>query len=326
MAITTFIFTGMLSAVFGESPLHIATGFGLTIVILAASTGHFSGGHMNPAVTIGLFAAGKIPAVRLLYVPVHLVGGIAAAALLKTLFIGQDTPPMVEPVNAISRFIKPGEGVWLELFFTALLVTVVLATTNEDAGFGSTAPLYIGFTVLIAHLVLVPFTGCGINPARSFGPALIFNEWDDHWVYWVGPLGGAVIVGLLERVSRRFLWPVDPAHPAVQAAAGSVGQPAELGLQGPVGGASYPYQYTSASLAPSQQYPGGMLPVGSGSIHQLPSGGSPMLGSSSPLVGTSLLVPAPASPTPSSSPILGGSPVGWYGYPTTDAPMVPVVL
>ena len=85
----------------------------------------------------------------------------------------------------------------MEVVVTFVLVFVIFATAVDPGGMGNLAPLAIGLAVLVDHLVAVPITGASMNPARSFGPALVAGEWANHWIYWVGPLLGAAMAGLV---------------------------------------------------------------------------------------------------------------------------------
>ena len=90
-----------------------------------------------------------------------------------------------------------GAGVLVEIVLTFVLVFAVFATAMDPRGMSNLAPIAIGLAILIDHFVGVPLTGASMNPARSFGPSLVANFWDDHWVYWVGPLAGGGLAGLL---------------------------------------------------------------------------------------------------------------------------------
>jgi MIP family channel proteins len=180
----------------------IALGFGLAIAFLAAGIGPISGGHINPAVTFAMVITGNVGVVRgLMFILAQLAGGIVGIALLRGLLA--DELILAIPGaggNAINDNVVPGslEAVGIEAVGTFILVWTVFAVTLARRGnSGTLAPLYIGLAVLIAHIVLVPLTGCGINPARSFGPAVINGRWDDQWVYWVGPLIGAALASLI---------------------------------------------------------------------------------------------------------------------------------
>lgn len=169
----------------------IALAHGIAIFITVAATAGISGGHVNPAVTFGLAIVGKITILRgLLYWIGQLVGAAAASYLLKFVL-----PHAVLPIHTLSA----AEGVWggliLEAVLTFSLVFVIFATAVDAKS--PIAPLAIGFTVLIAHFVGVPYTGASLNPARSFGPAFAAWDFTDHYVYWIGPLVGGGIAAIL---------------------------------------------------------------------------------------------------------------------------------
>ncbi|BBM97251.1 aquaporin TIP [Marchantia polymorpha subsp. ruderalis] len=174
----------------------IAIAHGLAIVITVAATANISGGHVNPAVTFGLMVGGQITILRgLVYWVGQLLGAALASALLKFVIVS------VEPVppHALGAGVSVMSGLVLEIVLTFSLVFVIYATAVDPkkGSIGIVAPLAIGFTVLANHFIGVPFTGASMNPARSFGPALINWTWTNHWVYWVGPLIGAAIAGLV---------------------------------------------------------------------------------------------------------------------------------
>ena len=181
----------------------IALAHGLTITLLVAATAKVSGGHINPAVTLGALVTGKINLGKaVMYVVAQLVGAVVGAVLLK----------MVIPAAAQGKLgahglglnITAGGGLLAEIVLTFALVFVVFATAMDPKGLGHLAPAAIGLTVLVDHLVGVPITGASMNPARSFGPALVAGAWDNHWIYWVGPLvGGALAAVVYEFVFLR---------------------------------------------------------------------------------------------------------------------------
>ncbi|KAL2649945.1 hypothetical protein R1flu_018073 [Riccia fluitans] len=174
----------------------IALAHGLAIAITVAATANISGGHVNPAVTFGLIVGGQITVLRgLVYWIGQLLGAVLAAAVLKYVIVsGEPVPP-----HALSAGVSALSGVVLEIVLTFSLVFVIYATAVDPkkGSIGIIAPLAIGFTVLANHFIGVPYTGASMNPARSFGPALINWSWENHWVYWVGPLVGAAIAGLV---------------------------------------------------------------------------------------------------------------------------------
>jgi MIP family channel proteins len=193
--------------------LSIATVFGLAIGALVYATASFSGGHLNPAVTMGFLIARKITLQRAFcYWIAQMVGAI----------FGSLFPWLIDRVawhaagggaNGIGIASLHKSGVWgMEALLTSVLVFVVFAATDSRRSavgphLPVLAPFAIGFTVFICHLIAVPIDGCSINPARSFGPAVIGGLWKDQWIFWVGPmcggLLGAVLYELFFRLTRK---------------------------------------------------------------------------------------------------------------------------
>jgi len=176
--------------------VEIGIGIGLSIASLAQAFGHVSGGHLNPAVSLGMVLAGRIPIVRgIVYIIAQLLGGIAGAAVTKGCV--PDAYQGNLGATLLGKGVAPEQGFALEFLFTFMLVFFVLSITDEkkqQEPYGTT--LGIGIIIWVAHVCLIPFTGCGINPTRSFGPAVVMNAsiiWNDHWVYWVGPLIGGIL-------------------------------------------------------------------------------------------------------------------------------------
>ncbi|KAH9301393.1 hypothetical protein KI387_012976, partial [Taxus chinensis] len=154
-----------------------------------------SGGHLNPAVTLGLAVGGHITILRsVLYWIAQCLGSALACYLLVFLTGGMGTP-----VHALASGMTCFQGVIMEIVLTFSLLFTVYATAvdpNSKKGFvGSTAPLCIGLVVGANILAGGPFSGASMNPARSFGPALASGEWKEHWVFWVGPLVGGALAG-----------------------------------------------------------------------------------------------------------------------------------
>lgn len=181
----------------------IALAHGLAIALLVAATAKVSGGHINPAVTFGALITGKISLAKAItYVVAQLVGAVVGAWFLAAII-----PTGAQGnlgAHGLGGGITPAGGLVAEIVLTFALVFVVFATAMDPKGLGHLAPLAIGFTVLVDHLVGVPVTGAGMNPARSFGPALVAGAWDSHWIYWVGPLiGGGLAAVVYEFVFLR---------------------------------------------------------------------------------------------------------------------------
>lgn len=174
----------------------IALAHGLAIALLVASTAKISGGHINPAVTFAALITRKIDIQRaIMYVIAQLVGAVVGAGLLALI-----VPTAAQGnlgAHGLGAGISAGGGLVAEIVLTFALVFVVFATAMDPKGLGHLAPLAIGFTIVVDHLVGVPITGAGMNPARSFGPAVVAGAWENHWIYWVGPLIGAAIAGLV---------------------------------------------------------------------------------------------------------------------------------
>uniref|UniRef100_A0A8D0C0H6 Aquaporin-5 n=1 Tax=Salvator merianae TaxID=96440 RepID=A0A8D0C0H6_SALMN len=204
LATMIFVFLGIGSALNWPSALpgtlQISLAFGLAIATLVQSVGHISGAHINPAVTVALVVAQKISLLRALaYIVAQLLGAVAGAGA-----IYQVTPPEIRgklAVNGLQNNTPVGQAVAVELILTFLLVLCVFASTDSRRtdDMGSPA-LSIGLSVTAGHLLGIYFTGCSMNPARSFGPAVIMENYQDHWVFWVGPLAGGIIASLLYNI------------------------------------------------------------------------------------------------------------------------------
>ncbi len=181
------------------SLVGIALAHGLTIAVMVSAFGHISGGHFNPAVTLGAFFARKIsPGDAVFYWISQLVGGVAGAVLLTLVF----DPATRQAVNlgtpGLGAGVTVAQGLVFEIVATFFLVIVVCATAMDERGaFKVVAGLPIGFVITFDILAGGPLTGASMNPARTFGPAVVGGFWTNHWIYWVGPLAGGAIAGLL---------------------------------------------------------------------------------------------------------------------------------
>ncbi len=181
----------------GLGLLGIALAFGLAYAIIVSAVGHISGGHLNPAVTIGFWVTKKISTLDALSSWIAQLLGATFAAYLVTVTIpetvwrsvGLGTPDLAPDFTRV-------HGMALEAIATFLLVFVVFATAADPKGaFNKIAGFAIGLTITMDILVAGPFTGGAINPARAFGPALVSHHWQNQGVYWVGPLIGGVLAG-----------------------------------------------------------------------------------------------------------------------------------
>lgn len=205
-----FVFVGagtvvVVTGVLGLSPakdasalVAIAIAHGLAIATLVSATARLSGGHINPAVTFAAVITGRTTlVVGVLYVIAQLVGAVIGALLLKVAVVSGVEGNLGAHALNLNALTGSGAGVLVEVILTFVLVFTVFATAMDPRGMGNLAPVAIGLAVLIDHFAGVPLTGASMNPARSFGPALVAGAWNDHWVYWIGPLLGGGIAGLL---------------------------------------------------------------------------------------------------------------------------------
>ena len=202
-AIGTFalIFIGIGAIKAEPGLLGVALAHGLTIAVMVSATGGISGGHLNPAVTFGALVGGKIDlkgAVR--YWISQLVGATLAGFVCYGLF---SKAVVIAGTPQLSGGTSPLAGIVIEAITTFFLVFVVYGTALDPRA-PRIGGLAIGLTITIGILFAGPLTGGAINPARVFGPALAVSFWDAHYVYWLGPMIGGALAGL---VYKAFLWP-----------------------------------------------------------------------------------------------------------------------
>lgn len=179
--------------------LGIAMVYGLTMAIMVSAFGHISGGHFNPAITIGFWVTKRLNTIdTIAYWAAQLAGAIAAAFLLKSIIpddtwraVALGTPMFAHDFTRLSGMILEG----LTTFF--LVLTVFAASVDERASFRPVAGFAIGLSLALGSLIASPFTGGALNPARAFGPALASSHWQNHGIYWVGPLAGGFLAGFL---------------------------------------------------------------------------------------------------------------------------------
>jgi aquaporin Z len=181
----------------------VALAFGLTVVTMAYAVGHISGGHFNPAVTLGLVAGGRFPARELLpYVVAQVLGAIAAAAVIYVIASGKAGFDVNAgfAANGYGDHSPGGYGLAAalvcELVMTFMFLIVILGATDERAPKGF-APLAIGLALTLIHLISIPVTNTSVNPARSTGQAIFVGDWalGQLWLFWVAPLVGAALAG-----------------------------------------------------------------------------------------------------------------------------------
>ena len=188
--------------------LGVSLAFGLTVVTMAYAVGHISGGHFNPAITIGLAAARKFEVRDAIpYILVQVVGAIAASATLWVIAI--NAPGVTSNSLKATGFAANGYGVHspggyaliaafvTEVVMTAIFLVVIMGVTDKRASKGFAA-LAIGLTLALIHLVSIPVTNTSVNPARSTGPALFVGGWavNQLWLFWLAPIIGGIIGAL----------------------------------------------------------------------------------------------------------------------------------
>ncbi len=202
--------SAVLAAAFpdvGIGLVGVSLAFGLTVLTMAYAIGHVSGCHLNPAVSIGLWAGGRFPLGRLLpYIVAQVLGAIAAGATLYFIASGK------AGFDASAGFAANGYGAhspggyslasaWVtEVVMTAMFLLVILGATSRRAPAGF-APIAIGLCLTLIHLVSIPVTNTSVNPARSTGVALFAGDWalGQLWLFWLAPILGAVIGALAYR-------------------------------------------------------------------------------------------------------------------------------
>ena len=195
-----FVGVGAITAdyISGASGLvGIALAHGLTIAVMVSATAAVSGGHLNPAVTIGALATGKIDGVNAVgYVVSQCLGGIVAAAMLKLCLPAAALESVKMGTPALGDGIGVGMGLLVEIILTFFLVFVIFGTAIDSRA-PKVGGLFIGLTVTLDILVGGPITGAAMNPARHLGPALLGGGLQHIWLYWVGPVVGGLIAALV---------------------------------------------------------------------------------------------------------------------------------
>jgi aquaporin TIP len=208
--IGTFALIFVGAGTFPQSATDAALANGLVIAVFVSAFGFISGGHFNPAVTLGFLVTRRIaPVLAVWYWIVQLSGAALAALMLKWMF-----PASLENANnlgvpSLQHGIASGPGVVIEAILTFFLVIVVFATAVDERGaFKQISGLAIGFTIALGVLMASPLTGGAINPARAFGPQLVGNHWSHWWIWYVGPLAGGVIAASIYEIL--YLRPSQP--------------------------------------------------------------------------------------------------------------------
>jgi aquaporin TIP len=180
----------------GAGNLEIALANGLVIGVMASAVGHISGGHFNPAVTLGFLVTGRLsPVLAGAYWVAQFTSAVAGALLLKWIFPTDVQGSLGAP--AVGPGIETEAALIIEAILTFFLVWVIFATAADPRGtFKSIAGLAIGLTITLDALMAGPLTGAAMNPARAFGPELAANDWTDFWIWYIGPFAGGVLGAL----------------------------------------------------------------------------------------------------------------------------------
>jgi aquaporin Z len=206
--------SAVLAAAFpnvGIGLVGVSLAFGLTVVTMAYAVGAISGGHFNPAVTLGLLAGGRVKAGDVApYIVAQVAGAVLAAWLLSIIASGNGTDAIAGGLasNGFGEHspggYSQGVAILTEVLLTFFFLIVILGATDERAPAGF-APLAIGLALTLIHLISIPVTNTSVNPARSTGPALLVGGWavQQLWVFWVAPIAGAVLAGVTWRWLRK---------------------------------------------------------------------------------------------------------------------------
>jgi len=215
--------SAVLAAKFPETGIGfagVALAFGLTVLTMAYAVGHISGGHFNPAVTIGLCTARRIPAADVMpYIIAQILGAIAGAGVLYVIASGKAGFSLADGFASNGYAAHSPGGYSLaaclvaEIVLTFMFLMVILGVTDGRAPHGF-APLAIGLALTVIHLMSIPVTNTSVNPARSTGTAMFAGGWaiSQLWLFWVAPLIGAILAGLIYPVLSGEARRVAPGH------------------------------------------------------------------------------------------------------------------
>ena len=186
----------------------VSLAFGLTVLTMAFAIGHISGCHLNPAVTLGLWSAGKVPTTDVVpYIVAQVIGGIAGAAVLAAIATGKADFNLFQSGFAANGFGEHSPGGYslqaaliCEVVLTFFFLMIILGATDARAPAGF-APIAIGLGLTLIHLISIPVTNTSVNPARSTSQALFVGGWamQQLWLFWVAPIAGGVLAGVVHR-------------------------------------------------------------------------------------------------------------------------------
>jgi aquaporin Z len=200
----------VLAASFPETGIGfvgVSLAFGLTVLTMAYAIGHISGCHLNPAVSIGLWAGGRFSASELIpYIIAQVLGAVVGAGILYLIASGKTGFELSSGLasNGYGEHSPGGysltAGLVTEVVMTLMFLLIILGATDRRAPQGF-APIAIGLGLTLIHLISIPVTNTSVNPARSTGPAVFVGDWalDQLWLFWVAPIAGAILAGLIYR-------------------------------------------------------------------------------------------------------------------------------
>ncbi len=181
----------------GIGLLGIAIAFGLVVATMVYALGYISGCHINPAATIAFWVTNRIEANKaVFYIGSQLTGAVAGGYLLSILF-PQAIGPVHLGVTSLGKGVTQFQGILMEFIITFLLVLVIFTTAVDQRAPRGFAGLAIGIVILFGVMVGGPITGGSMNPARTFGPAVASGFFENHLVYWIGPVLGGIVAGLV---------------------------------------------------------------------------------------------------------------------------------
>jgi len=215
--------SAVLAAKFPETGIGfagVALAFGLTLLTMGYAIGHISGCHLNPAVTVGMYTARRIPAADVTpYIIAQVLGAIVAAAILYVIASGKAGFSLADgfAANGYAEHSPGGYSLLAclvaEVVLTFMFLMIILGVTDRRAPHGF-APLAMGLALTLIHLVSIPVTNTSVNPARSTGPALFAGGWaiSQLWLFWLAPLIGAVLAGLIYPAFSGEVGRVAPGH------------------------------------------------------------------------------------------------------------------
>ncbi|MBK8962077.1 MAG: aquaporin Z [Candidatus Competibacteraceae bacterium] len=192
----------------GIALVGVSLAFGLTVLTMAYAIGHISGCHLNPAVSVGLWAGGRFPTADLVpYIIAQVLGGIAGAAILYMIATGKPGFDLVASGFAANGFDDHSPGKYsmnaaliCEIVMTFMFLIIILGSTHKNAP-GGFAPIAIGLGLTLIHLISIPVTNTSVNPARSTSQAIFVGGWalQQLWLFWVAPIVGAALAGFVYR-------------------------------------------------------------------------------------------------------------------------------